>query len=248
MNFELLTKTNRHDSSITESEKIEFRLSPEWLAHRERVAEKQNYRDYITGEVLTPDFNCHHVVMINSEYKNLNNPFFALNKETHQKVHETFSKFFDDPVAWNLFKRKYGCSAAMTRFYEVIDMMITKNDDIEPVLYCNNYDYRIINPADKYTNSKLCEELSIPTRRGMIMWNEYYLRGTDVPQDTEKWVLYMKDKNGEENLEKCLELRHVCLYSSYKNFRNNPKIRLETKRACRKELEKTTEIIRKLYR
>lgn len=244
---DLFIKTNRHDRSITEFEKKQFRSSKEWLEHRQRVYDFQNGLDYITREPLKNNWNCHHICMVNDEYKNLNNPFVALNKETHEKVHETFSKFFDDMTAWNEFKKKYGNSPAMTRFYKVIEMMMKLNDDIEPVLYCNNYDYRVINPGDKYMNSKLCEELSIPTRRGMIMWNEYYLRGTDVPQDTDKWVLYMKDKNGEENLEKCLELRHVCLYSSYKNFRKNPKINNNTKAACRKELEKTTKILRKYY-
>lgn len=248
INFELLCKINRHDHSMTESEKKQFRMSKEWLDHRQRVYDKQNGLDYITKKPLQDNWNCHHIVMINSEYTNLNNPFVALNKETHVKIHETFSLYFDDKEGWNEFKNKHGFSEGMKRFYTVIEKMFEMNDDIEPVLYQNNYDYSLINPGDKFMNAKLCEELSIPTRRGMIMWNEYYLQGTGVPQDTDKWILYMKNKNGEEKLEKCLELRHACLYSSYKNFRDNPKIRLETKRTCKKELERTTQILRTLYK
>lgn len=243
---DLYFKISRHDRSITEFEKKQFRLSRAWLEHRQKVYDFQKGLDYITHEPLKDNWNCHHICMINNEYKNLNKPFVALNKKTHIKVHETFSKYFDDINGWNNFKKKYGNSLGMRRFYNVIDKMFEINDDIEPVLYCNNYDYRVIDPRNKYENYKLCEELGIPTKNGMIMWNEYYLRGTGVPQDTDAWVLYMKNKNGEENLEICLELRHVCLYSSYKNFRNNPKIRLETKRDCRKELEKTTKILRNL--
>lgn len=244
INFEILTRTSRHDGSITESEKKEFRLSPAWLAHRERVAEKQNYRDYVTGEPLASDFNCHHVVMINSEYRNLNNPFFALNKETHMRVHDIFSKYFDDPVAWDSFKRKHGCSGAMTRFYEVIDMMIAKNDDIEPVLYCNNYDYTVINPAAKYDNKLLAERLRYPVNeKGYLQWNSRYIPAC-YPQDTYAWLDYMMGFNREEDRLLILELRHMNLYSSYKNFRNNPKASVTSKRACRRELENVTKILR----
>lgn len=41
INYELLTKTTRHDGSMTETEKKAFRNSPEWLAHRMKVAENR---------------------------------------------------------------------------------------------------------------------------------------------------------------------------------------------------------------
>ena len=244
INLEILVKTDRHDRSITETEKKQFRSSPTWQRHREAVADSQNWKDYITGEPLLDDFNCHHVVMINSEYKNLTNPFFALNKETHKRVHEAFSKYFDDPAAWSVFKTKYGTSPAMTRFYEVIDTMIRLNDDIEPVLYQNNYDYTLVNPADKYTNKLLAERVRYPINNtGYLQWNSNYIPAS-YPQDTYAWYEYMKSFNNEVDYLLILELRHMNLYSSYKNFRKNPKIRQETKRQCRIELEKVTKLLR----
>ena len=101
-----------------------------------------------------------------------------------------------------------------------------------------------MDPANKYRNAQLCEELGIPTRNGMIMWNSYYLRGTNIPQDTNDWVEYMTGRNGVDRVKTCLELRHACLYSSYKNFRNNPNMREQTKKDCLIELEKTTNLLR----
>jgi hypothetical protein len=122
--------------------------------------------------------------------------------------------------------------------------MYELNDDIESVLYRNRIDYELIDPANKYRNAKLCDELGIPTRNGMIMWNSYYLRGTNIPQDTNDWVEYMTGRNGVDRVRTCLELRHACLYSSYKNFRNNPNMREQTKKDCLIELEKTTNLLR----
>ena len=244
MYTDLFIKTNRHDKSITEFEKKQFRSSKEWLEHRQRVYDFQNGLDYITREPLKENWNCHHICMINDEYKNLNNPFVALNKDTHEKVHETFSKYFDDMTAWDEFKKKYGNSPAMTRFYKVIEKMMKLNDDIEPVLYCNNYDYRVINPGDKYNNKVIAERVGYPVNsNGYLQWNHNYIP-SEYPEETVAWFEFMKSFNNENDYLTILELRHMNLYSSYKNFRNNPKIRLETKRACRKELETVTKLLR----
>lgn len=247
MHTELLIKTNRHDSSMTEYEKKQFRSSKTWLDHRQRVYDKQNGLDYITKKPLQDNWNCHHIVMINSEYTNLNNPFVALNKETHVKIHETFSLYFDDKEGWNEFKNKHGFSEGMKRFYKVIEKMFELNDDIEPVLYQNNYDYRLINPGDKYMNKVYAEKVGYPVNNiGYLQWNANYIP-VEYPQETEAWFDFMKTFNKEDDYLLIMELRHMNLYSSYKNFRNNPKIRLETKRACKKELETTTKILRKYF-
>lgn len=245
-NFELFSKTNRHDNSMTESEKKQFRRSKTWLDHRQKIYDNQDGKDYITGKVLEKDWNCHHVVMKNTEYTNLGNPFYALNKETHKRVHETFSKYFDDEKGWKEFKKRYGNGEAMTRFYEVIEKMFELNDDIESVLYQNNYEYTEINPGDKYGNKLLAEAFGYPVNeKGYLQWNSRYIPEY-VPQDTFDWVEYMMGFNKEENRLKILELRHMNLYSSYKNFRNNPTASINSKRACRKELENITKILRDL--
>lgn len=244
MYIDLFFKTSRHDRSITEFEKKQFRTSKEWLEHRQRVYDFQNGLDYITHEPLKDDWNCHHICMVNDEYKNLNNPFVDLNKDTHAKVHETFSKYFDDKDSWNEFKKKYGNSPSMIRFYKVLELMFEMNDDIEPVLYCNNYDYRVIEPGDKYNNKLIAERVGYPVNsKGYLQWNHNYIP-SKYPEETAAWFEYMKTINAESDYLTILELRHMNLYSSYKNFRNNPKIRIETKRACRKELETVTKLLR----
>ena len=244
VNYELLTKTARHDGSMTETEKKTFRNSPEWLAHRMKVAENQDMKDYVTGEPLSDNFNCHHCVMDSSQYCNLSNPFYALNKEIHRKVHETYSRFFDDLAGWAAFKRKYGYSETMKRFYDIIENMFELNDDIESVLYQNSYEYRAVDPSDKFGNKILAEKFGYPVNStGYLQWNSRYIPA-GVPQETRAWVDWIMKFNREVDRLAILELRHVNLYSSYRNFRNNPKASVNTKRECRKELETVTEILR----
>ena len=239
MNTDLFVKVERHDNSMTEAEKIEFRNSMVWREFREIKYKEQDGKDFITGEPLEKDWNLHHLCMVNSHYTDLSNHdnFVCLNKKTHEAVHKAFNerKQFNSGVAY---------SPAQNRFKYVIEKMYELNDDIESVLYRNRIDYELIDPANKYRNAQLCEELGIPTRNGMIMWNAYYLRGTNIPQDTNDWVEYMTGRNGVDRVRTCLELRHACLYSSYKNFRNNPNMREQTKKDCLIELEKTTNFLR----
>ena len=68
MNTDLLVKVERHDNSITESEKIEFRNSMAWREFREIKFREQDGKDYITGEPLAKDWNLHHLCMVNSHY------------------------------------------------------------------------------------------------------------------------------------------------------------------------------------
>lgn len=179
--------------------------------------------------------------MINNKYTDLSNHdnFVALNKKTHEAVHKAFNdkKQFNDSISYN---------EAQLRFKYVIEKMYELNDDIESFLYKNRIDYEMIDPGDKYRNAQLCERFGIPNRNGMIMWNSYYLQNTNIPEDSTQWMQYMIGRNGEQYIKICLELRHACLYSSYKNFRNNPKMREQTKKACKKELETTTNLLRAL--
>jgi hypothetical protein len=248
MNIELLHKTERHDGSMTENEKKEFRKSRTWLDHRARVAESQDMKDYVTGKTLDDNYNCHHVVMVNSEYTNLTNPFYALNKETHAKVHELFNRYFDDPEGWKEFKKKMPDDPRFDRLCEIIGKMIRLNDDIEPVLYSNRWEYTVVDSQDKAGNMVRAQKVKYPLNStGYMQWNHVYIP-VEYPEDTTAWVKYMCKINDNYTMgfvKEILELRHVNLYSSYKNFRNNPKIRIDTKRACRKELATTTELLRK---
>lgn len=237
MNTDLFHKVERHDNSFTEQEKIDFRKSMAWREFREIKYKEQDGKDYITGEPLKDDFNVHHLCMINNKYTDLSNHdnFVALNKKTHEAIHKAFNE-----KKWHTF-----CSQtnSQKRFIEVLDRMLELNDDVEAILYKNRVDYELIDPGDKYRNAELCEQLGIPTRNGMIMWNSYYLKNTNIPQDTNDWIDYMTGRNGEARIKLCLELRHACLYSSYKNFRNNPNMREQTKKDCIKELETTTKLL-----
>lgn len=238
-NTELLHKVERHDGSITEQEKIEFRNSEEWRNFRNQVAERQQYKDYITGMPLIDNWNCHHCCMINSEYKNLNfQNFIAVNKDTHKKIHELFKPGWQSNVDSNSI------------FYEVLQKMEELNDDVEIVLYDNKIEYKLANPADKYGNMELAKTYRYPiNEKGYLQWNKNYIP-VDYPQDTTAWCKYMAKINNNytrDFMKLILELRHINLYSSYKNFRNNPKIRQSTKQECRKELETTTKILRKYF-
>ena len=235
----LFHKTDRHDNSMTEQEKIEFRKSEEWRYFRNQVAEHQNYKDFITGEPLTDDWNCHHCCMINSQYKNLVlENFIAVNKNTHKKIHELFKPGWKDTVQTN------------DPFYKVLDKMDKLNDDVEIVLYDNRIDYQLTNPGDKYRNMTLAKTYHYPINdKGYLQWNKRYIPN-GVPQDTMEWTKWISKENNNSKLEfmqLMLELRHINLYSSYKNFRNNPCVGRTTKEECRKELETTTKILKAVY-
>ena len=237
--LDLLHKVDRYDNSLTEQEKIEFRNSQEWRDFRHAVAERQNYKDYITGQPLTDGFNCHHCCMVNSEYKNLKfENFIAVNHDTHKKIHELFKPGWQDNVDAN------------SQYYKILQKMSELNDDIEIVLYDNKIEYKLTNPADKYRNMELARAYQYPINSsGYLQWNHNYIP-SDYPQDTTAWCKYMARINNNykrDFMKLILELRHINLYSSYKNFRNNPKIRQNTKDECRKELENTTKILRTYF-
>lgn len=238
MSIELLqTKIDRWDGSLTEAEKIEFRKSAAWRELRNIKYQEQDGKDPITGEPLKPDFNCHHLCLKSYEYTNISDParFVALNKDTHEEVHELYT--FD----WKTRVPKD------SPYYTLLEKMDIYNDDIEKVLFENHYDYTVINPGDKYGNMMLGQQYHYPMNsRGLLQWHKRYIPA-EYPQDTKAWFIYMclinKDKSNNF-VKLILELRHANLYSSYKNFRNNPYASENTKKDCRKELETTTRYLR----
>lgn len=226
-------KIARHDNSLTEEEKIEFRNSQVWKDFRMSKFTEQDGKDFITCEPLQTDFNCHHMCMLSNQYTNLlPERFVALNKETHKKIHELFNS---------------GRDVKNERAMYVINKMRKLNDDIEVNLYRNAYEYTLINPSDKKTNTNLASQLSIPVNKyGMLQWHKFYIPKY-VPQDTKEWVKYMVKQNGMENVLLCMELRHLNLYSSYRNFRNNPGAHEDVKQQCLQELNTITYLL-KLYK
>lgn len=249
--FDLLVKTNRHDFSMTEKEKRQFRSSTIWQDHRLKIFNEQKGLDYITGAPLQDDWNCHHIVMKNVEYTKLDNPFVALNHNTHKNVHDLFNSYFDDKEGWKEYKKNHGnTDNRYLKLYEVMEKMFELNDDIEPILYQNRIEYRFIDSQNKVRNFELAKKYNYPVNiKGYLQWNHNYIP-LEYPQDSYKWIVYMSKINNitdKDTILLLLELRHMNLYSSYKNFRNNPKIRIETKRQCRKELENTTKLIRKYF-
>lgn len=240
MIMDLFHKTNRHDNSITEAEKIEFRKSEDWKYFRNQVAEHQNYKDYITGEDLKEDWNCHHLCMINSQYKILElDRFIAVNKKTHEEIHRLYKTNWKNTIKSD------------NKFYSVLKKMDELNDDYEIFLYENKIDYIKIDPSNKYRNRVIAMENHYPVNeKGYLQWHKRYLP-EEIPQDTEEWLHYMsKINNNKKNefFQLILELRHMNLYSSYKNFRNNPNYSQTTKEECKIELEKTTKILKKCFK
>lgn len=226
-------KIARHDNSLTEQEKIDFRNSETWKDFRKQKYMEQDGLDFITGEPLQPDFNCHHCNMSSYAYTELvSENFVALNKETHMKIHELFNS---------------GKDTKNQRAMYVINKMRELNDDIEVNLHRNTYDYTLINPCDKVSNANLAYQMNIPVNnKGYLQWHRNYIP-KDVPQDTKEWVKYMVKLNGMEKVLLCMELRHLNLYSSYRNFRNNPGAHEDVKIECLKELNTISELL-KMYK
>lgn len=225
-------KIERHDNSLTEQEKKEFRNSETWRNFRKQKFTEQNGKDFVTGEPLLSDFNCHHLCMKSNEYTHLSSDrFVALNRETHKMIHELFNS-----TDWKT-------KATNEKIIQILTKMEELNDDIEVNLHRNAYNYTMIDSNNKQMNCMLAKKLHYPVNNyGMMQWNSYYIP-KEVPQETRAWVRYMATLNGKENVLLLLELRHLNLYSSYRNFRNNPKANERVKRECLKELNTTTDLL-----
>lgn len=223
-------KIARHDNSLTEEEKIEFRNSQVWKDFRMSKFTEQGGKDFITGQPLQPDFNCHHCNMSSYAYTELvPENFVALNKETHMKIHELFNS---------------GKDTKNQKAMYVINKMRELNDSIEVNLHRNAYDYTLINPCDKDMNANLAKELHITVNKyGMLQWHKNYIPN-NVPQESKAWLRYMIELNGKEKVLLLMELRHLNLYSSYRNFRKNPNAHEDVKQQCLQELNTITELLR----
>lgn len=226
--------TIRHDESLTEAQKIDFRKSDAWKQFRQTKYDEQNGKDFITNQPLLPDYNCHHLCMKNNEYTNITDSsrFVALNRDTHSQVHQLF------------YTTDWKTTVTDENMLYVLNRMEELNDDIEVNLYRNAYTYTLINSNNKILNGQYASKLGIPTNeKGYIQWHRNYIP-KDVPQETKAWVRYMIEKNGKDKALLIMELRHLNLYSSYKNFRNNPKMNQSVKNECLKELNTITELLR----
>lgn len=239
IDLDYLKKTvRRADNSLTPEERAEFRKTKAWCNFRNQVAERQNMLDYITHEPLKDNYNCHHLCMKANEYTNLQfDRFIAVNKDTHEKIHELFTSKWQQNVPTN------------SPFYDIMLRMSELNDDIEQIIFENHIDYKFIT-GNKLSNALLAKKWNYPTNNyGMMQWHKRYIP-SNYPQDTIDWIKYMTKLNNTDkstDIQLLLELRHINLKSSYQNFRNNTKYNPMTKKECRRELEITTQLLRKCY-
>lgn len=128
---------------------------------------------------------------------------------------------------------------------------------VEELLESNRVEYTISN----HDNDLIAKEVryyNIPTigNTAFINWYPYSKDGNkNIPLDTCAYYAWILDHNPQlkkpdgkymgEDVLRILELRHIGLYSSIKNFarakgRTNPAM----KQACAVELEKTTKMIK----
>lgn len=235
-------KVARHDNSLTEQEKIEFRNSETWKNFRKQKFEEQNGLDYVTDKPLEVNYNCHHLCMKSNEYTNLvSERFIAVNYETHKIIH----KFFNMPNWKETLTSKLTEKnrTRIVRLFYILNQMEVLNDDIEVNLHRNAYNYTLIDSSNKIANAEIAKKLGYPVNeKGYMQWNARYIP-EEVPQDTKDWLMYMVDKNSKDETLLLLELRHLNLYSSYRNFRNNPYMSNSVKQQCLKELNETTRLL-----
>ena len=218
----------------------EFRKSRIWQDFRNSKAEEQGFRDFITGKELEENWNLHHCDLNHDRYFDLScrENFVCLNKEQHTLIHKFF---LEDWETMNLDEKT---RQVLTRMKEL------NKDNIEPLLFSCHVEYGFAH-KNKFVTQTLAKRLNISCDRyGMILWNPN-TPGADSMQPFESvgWAVYMARKNNFSmtQLITCMELRHLCLYSSLKN-RIRPDVKakwtpsryIETKMKLENELKNTT--------
>ena len=85
--------------------KSKFRQTKEWKEFRQKIAEKQDKKDIITGKPLRKCYNCHHLDMSAENYdKLIEENFIAVNKQTHETLHFLFRYYQKDPAILDRLK------------------------------------------------------------------------------------------------------------------------------------------------
>lgn len=86
--------------------KAQFRATKAWKEFRQKMFDKQNGKDYITGKKLYKGYNVHHCDMSAENYdKLIEENFFALNKQMHDTVHTLFRYYKTDKTILDRLKQ-----------------------------------------------------------------------------------------------------------------------------------------------
>lgn len=83
-----------------QKEKTKFRSTKKWKSFRDRMRDKQDKKDPVTGQKLTRMANLHHKDLDESHYEDLSDEdnFVFVNQITHKVIHWFFSK--SKPKQW----------------------------------------------------------------------------------------------------------------------------------------------------
>lgn len=84
----------------TQKAKTKFRATKKWKDFRDRMRDKQDKKDPVTGQKLTRMSNLHHKDLDESHYEDLSEEdnFVFVNQVTHKVIHWFFSK--SKPKQW----------------------------------------------------------------------------------------------------------------------------------------------------
>lgn len=86
--------------------KAKFRATKAWKEFRQKMFNKQNGKDFITGKKLYKRYNVHHADMSAENYdKLIEDNFFALNKQTHDALHFLFRYYKTDKTILDRLKQ-----------------------------------------------------------------------------------------------------------------------------------------------
>lgn len=207
------------------NERNEFRNSIEWKTFRARLMTKQKY-DYITGEPLTETANCHHLRLDHEKYNDLSdeNAFIMLNKASHEKVHQIYNT-----GKWQEEVQKIKECPRKDKLIEVMKMMDKYNtDSTEVFLFSNHIEYTF-DESNKPLVAELVRWYKIPNRtdwhgQNQILWSQTTKETPrDMPEETKAWFNWICKRNSPNispnDRYTILQLRHLGLYSSYKNIK-----------------------------
>ena len=85
--------------------KAKFRQTKAWKEFRQKMRDKQNSLDYITGKKLNKFWNLHHLDMSTENYEKLEEDnFICLNKQMHETIHTLFRYYKKDPTVLDRLK------------------------------------------------------------------------------------------------------------------------------------------------
>lgn len=84
----------------TQKEKNKFRATKKWKSFRDKMRDKQDKKDPVTGQKLTRMANLHHKDLDEDHYEDISNEdnFVFVNQLTHKVIHWFFSK--SKPKQW----------------------------------------------------------------------------------------------------------------------------------------------------